>query len=329
MGGPNPITWGDCVRLPENAAGVLAARRLGRAVADPTRVPVPSPLVLHGPPGTGKSLIVRTLMGKLSAGLTGRSVAARELPTDADDGELNDLEAVDVLALEDIHHLPARSVADVCRLLDGRANRRRPTVVTAAAGPAELTALPRRLTSRLTGGLVVPLEPVSAAGRRVLLERHAARRKVVLTPDALDWLTARPTGGGVRPLLGAVERLAVLARGMSAALGAADVQTLLETQAEDDGPGRIDAIVARVAAAYGMSSHDLLGRSRLRSVVVPRQVAMYLARETVKLSYPKIAAAFGGRDHTTALHACRRVAELAAADPELDHLVRRLRAALC
>ena len=332
MGGPNPNTWGDCVRLPENAAGVLAVRRLARAVADPGRPAGPSPLVLHGPPGTGKSLLVRTLMTKLSAGLTGRSLPARDLPTDGDDGELGDLAAADVLAVEDIHHLPARSVADICRLLDVRVNRRRPTVVTASAGPAELTHLPRRLTSRLTGGLVVPLEPLSAAGRRVLVERHAARRAVALTPDALDWLAARPTGGGIRPLLGAVERLAVLARGGPAALGPADIERYLEAvDGTDgaDGPGGVAAIVGRVAAAYRVSSHDLLSASRLRSVVVPRHVAMYLAREVVKLSYPKIAAAFGGRDHTTVLHACRRVAALVALDPETDRLVRRLRAELC
>lgn len=329
MDGANPTTWGDCVRLPENAAGVLAARRLARAVADPGRPAVPSPLVLHGPPGTGKSLIVRTLMAKLSAGLTGRMLPARDLPTDDDDGELADLEAADVLAIEDIHHLPARSVADVCRLLDGRANRRRPTVVTASAGPAELTALPRRLTSRLTGGLVVPLDPLSAESRRVLVGRHAARRKLVLTPDALDWLAARPTGGGVRPLLGAVERLSVLARGAAESLGPADVRKLLETPDAADGPRRVDAIVRRVAAAYRVSSADLLGYGRLRTVVVPRHVAMYLAREVVKLSLPKLGAAFGGRDHTTILYACRRVATLVAADPETAQLVRRLRAELC
>jgi chromosomal replication initiator protein len=82
-----------------------------------------------------------------------------------------------------------------------------------------------------------------------------------------------------------------------------------------------------VAAAFGVRPRDVLGSCRQRAVLVPRQVAMYLAREVGRLSLPAIGAAFG-RDHTTVLHACRKVAEAVKADPKLRRTVRELKAEL-
>jgi chromosomal replication initiator protein len=326
--GLKPAAWGEFVALPENASALRAARRLARGLTHPSARPAtPTPLVLHGPPGTGKSLLVATLVRKLAAhptGPTARVVAAGEL-TRADD-ELADLLAGDLLAVEDVQHLPAKAGNVLCRILDHRAARRRPTVLTAAVGPAGLTHLPRRLTSRLAAGLVVQLEPLTPAGRRALLERLAERRHLPLTDDALDWLADQATGGGVRPLLGLVERLRVLARGFAGSLDAEAVRELL---AEKEPPPRrpVERIVGTVAAAFGVRPRDVLGSCRQRAVLVPRQVAMYLAREVGRLSLPAIGAAFG-RDHTTVLHACRKVAEAVKADPKLRRTVRELKAEL-
>ena len=87
-------------------------------------------------------------------------------------------------------------------------------------------------------------------------------------------------------------------------------------------------IVKRAAAAFGVSEKELLGRSRLRKCLVPRQAAMYLARELTRLSLPRIGAFFGGRDHTTVLHACRKVEADMAADEKLAGIVRQLRGEL-
>ena len=324
-----PSVWGRCVRLPENASAVAAARRVVRGALAGGGAGGPTPVLLHGPSGVGKSLVVDTLVAKLTAGPAGRTarvLAARDLPAGDADDDLGDLEAVDFLALEDVQQVPARSVGDLCRVLDRRAARRRPTVVTASAGPARLDALPRRLTSRLSAGLVVPIDPFSPDSRRVLAARRAAEKGLRLTPDALDTLAARPTGGGVRPLFGDLERLAVLAAGATEALDAAAVEGLLADPAADDA-GPVGRVIDRVAAAFAITPRELLGRGRLRPVLVPRMVAVALARELTGLSYPRLGAAFG-RDHTTAMHACRRVAELVAADPELAGVVRRLRAEL-
>lgn len=327
---PTPAAWADLVAVPENRSAVRAARRLARALTAPGRPVTPfAPLVLHGPPGTGKSAVAAALVRTVIAGpavRTAQTLPANDL--DDPDADFADLRAADLLVLEDLQHLPPRAADGVCRLLDARTARRRPTVVTANAGPAKLTALPRRLTSRLAAGLVVQLEPLSAASRRRVLDHLADRRGLRLTPDALAWLADRPTGGGVRPLLGVLEKLKVTARTRPGPLDRAAVEDALADPDANNGRPIMDAIVAKVAAAFGVKPKDMLGPSRLRTVMVPRQVAMYLAREVGKLPLVRVGEAFGGRDHSTVLHALRKVEVALAADAELAGKVRQLRAEL-
>lgn len=329
--GLKPAAWGEFVSVPENRSALAAVRRLAQSLtrSDSSRKPVPTPLVLHGPPGTGKTILVHTLIRKLiddPAGLTVQVVAAREVPKATDD-EQADLRLADLLAVEDLQHLPARGAGEFVRLLDHRTARRRPTVVSSSVGPARLTTLPRRLTSRLAAGLVVQLEPLSVASRRELLEHFAAKRRVRLTDDALDWLASRPTGGGVRPLLGMLETLTAQTRGVLGSLDADDVKRLLVGGQPTSRRGPVAAIVAKVAAVFGVAVKDVLGSCRQRAILVPRQVAMYLAREVAKLSSPQVGAAFK-RDHTTVLHACKRVKEAQKSDAKLRRTVRELKAAL-
>jgi chromosomal replication initiator protein len=326
---PSPAAWAEVVPLPENRSALRGVRRIAQALASSGRVP--NPLVLHGPPGTGKTLLATALIRAVvadPAGRTVQAVPANDLarPNDADaPADFTDLAECDLLVIEDLQHLPTRTADAVGRLLDARTSRRRPTVVTANAGPAGLKPLPRRLTSRLAAGLVVQLEPLSPASRRKLLAVLADRRGVCLTADAIDWLAERSTGGGARPLIGVVERLKVLARGKSEPL---DHETVAGLLAETDlGPAGVERIVARVAAAFGVKPRDLLGPSRLRAVMVPRQVAMYLAREAAKLPLAQIGKQFG-RDHTTVLHAVRMVKGSLAADAQLAGTVRQLWAEL-
>ncbi len=328
---PPRAAWGEFVALPENASALRAIRRLAKALGLIRRPVLPNPLVLHGPSGTGKTLLVQTLVAKLSAlpgGVTAQILAAAEIPRPKPDSpaELGDLCECDLLAIEDLQHLPVKAAAVLCRVLDDRAVHRRWTVLTSSVGPAGLTKLPRRLTSRLAAGLVVQLEPLTAPARRKLLARAAKLRGVRLTDDALDWLAGRGSGGGIRPQLGKLEKLRLLGRDI---VGSLDVDAVRELLAEKEpGATRTDRIIRRVAAVYEVSAKDLLGKCRQRAVVLPRQVAMYVARAVTKLSLPQIGKAFGGRDHTTVLHACRKIEAAMKADPKLRRTVRELKAEL-
>ncbi|MBA4064731.1 MAG: hypothetical protein C0501_13655 [Isosphaera sp.] len=320
---PPRIDLAGFLGRPENRSAVRAVRRLARAVLTGNRLPF-APLVLHGPPGCGKTALTAAALAALAAeapALTARVAPAGDLARPDDAGFADpDLADCDVLVLEDLQHLPARAAGAAADLLDHRAARRRPTVVTAGVGPAGLRHLPRRLTSRLAAGLVVRMDPLGAAGRRAVLA--AAARNLRLTHDALDWLAA---GVGLRAGLGRLRALALAAPDFPGPLDRTAAERVLAGSGQPTSrPDDLAAIMGRVCVAFGVGERELLGPSRLRTVLVPRQVAMYLAREVGRLSLPRIGAAFG-RDHTTVLHACRKVEADVAADAELAGRVRQLR----
>ncbi len=323
--------WSGFLVLPENRVAVRAVRSVYRSVVAGKR-PGATPLVLHGPPGTGKSHLSASLARRLSTspnGVTVRVVSAGDVSRSPEESLTDDeLTDCDLLALEDVQQLSEHKTDAACDLLDRRTARRRATVVTAHAGPSQLANLPHRLTSRLSAGLVVQLGPLTPSSRRSILAEAATAKKVRLTDEALDWLSEQVTGGGVRATLGLLQNLAQVASAFPGPLTRADVQqTLEETGQPTSAPNDISRIVERVAAAFGVSEKELLGPSRLRSVLQSRQVAMYLARELIGLSLPRLGAAFG-RDHTTVLHACRKVETALTEDTELAKRVRDLRAVL-
>lgn len=324
--------WNGFLLLPENRIAVRAAKAMCRAVLMGKR-PAANPLVLHGLPGVGKSRLVAGLTERLATapnGLTVQTVSVGDLLRSPDnsftDRELFDC---DLLALEDVQHLTDRTADAVCDLLDRRLTRRRATVVTASTGPAGLTHLTHRLTSRLSSGLVVALEPLSSTSRRVILADAASAKGVKLTAEALDWLAEQPSSGGIRAGLGLLQNLAQVAKSFPGPLGRAEVEQTLAGPGQPTSPALdVSTIVKRVALAFGVSETELLGASRLRGVLRSRQVAMFLARELTGLSLPRLGAAFGGRDHTTVLHACRKVEAEMAFDAGLATRVREVRAGL-
>lgn len=315
--------WGALTVLPENASAVRAAQRLlsGKPA---------TPLVLHGSPGVGKSAVVASLVAEFLASpvtRTARQLSAAEMPRPSKQSEaldLTDLIWTDLMVVEDLQHLSVRDVPTLCQLLDERQVHARPTVLTATSGPAGLTAFPRRLTNRLAAGLVVRLDTPGINSRRTLLERFAAERNVHLTPEALDWMAT--TADGIRPLLGFIGKLKPVMKGYPHPLTAAQVQEWLVEPTETETKSRLDRLVNRVASAFGVKAKEILGPSRLRTVLLPRQVAMTLARDTLKLPLAEIGKHFGGRDHTTVMHAVKKIEEQAQADVELAGRLRELRA---
>ncbi len=332
-------TFARFVATPENRAGWLAVQDFVNGAERSADL-----LYLHGPPGSGKTHLVQALVGELThrrPALVATVVAASDLgrvevpglfgdeePT-PDAQPLADARHCDLLVVEDLQHLALPAAETLVQVIDHLQARRRPAVLTGNAGPQQLRhrgqRFPARLTNRLAGGLVVALQPLGAASRLALLQDLAQRRQLAVPTEVLRWLAAHLSGG--RQLEGAVHRLEMLARGRREPL---DVPTIAATFSEHAGAGTltVERIAERVGGYFQVRATELQSRRRLRGVLVPRQVGMYLARQLTPLSLEQIGAYFGGRDHSTVLHACRKVEAALGRDPRLSGAVRQIRAEL-
>lgn len=320
-----PDTWAGLLVVPENRSAVRASERLAAAFRKEACGPrFARPLVFHGPTGCGKSALVRGLISQVISSDPPRTVqivAAGELPREPE--ELASLRAVDLLAIEDVQHLKSADVGPLLSLLDVRSTRRMPTVFTASAGPAVLE-LPRRMTSRLAAGLVVRLDVFGLASRVQFATSHAAAQSVRLSKEAVKWVAR--TADGLRHLSGMIDTLRAAGSTGKGVLSASAVRELLASPLPPT--PQLERITRTVASAFRVKVKELLGPSRLRTVLLPRQVAMYLGREVAKLPLTVIGKHFGGRDHTTVMNAVRKVAEAMKTDEELAGRVRELRRGL-
>jgi chromosomal replication initiator protein len=214
--------------------------------------------------------------------------------------------------------------------IDERVQHQQPMIFTATLGPARLkprgAALPSRLTSRLASGLVVALEPMQTPSRRKLLKMLAEDAKITIANEVLDWLAQHLTGGG-RQLHGAVGQIKTLQRLQAKPLRIDDLQAHFRTQIDAAKP-TVKRIAEHVSEFYRVKPKQMLSAQRSREVVLPRQVSMYLARQLTDWSFEKIGQYFGGRDHKTVQHACKKVGSLMQSDAELCGAVKQMHAEL-
>jgi chromosomal replication initiator protein len=271
-----------------------------------------NPLFLHGPSGTGKTHLVAALAHELAfrgPELTMQTVGTRELAgcqgANTFGRQSDSLDKCDFLAVEDVQHLPSRAAEILVRIIDERLARRQQIVCTATAGPAQLTHLPARLTSRLAAGLVVGLMPLGQASRLAFLQDRIERRQLPISRDALGWLAER-LSGSCRQLEGAVTRLETLVRLNDRIPDRTVVAEQFRIEAEAGRP-TMERIAECVGRHFQVDPRVLQSRRRSRRAMAARQIAMALVRRLTPLSLEQIGAYFGGRDHSTVLHACRKV----------------------
>jgi chromosomal replication initiator protein len=245
------------------------------------------------------------------------------------------LRGIDVLVIDDLQFLQGKSTqAEFCHTLNALIDAGRQVVIASDRPPTDLESLDERMRSRLAGGLVVEMGPLGEDLRlEILKTRMASARQYHPSFDVpapvLAYIARSVTHNG-RDLEGAINRLLahskLTSQPVTMELAEREVRDLIRPQ--EPRRVKIEDIQRIVARQYNVSRADLLSSRRTANVVRPRQVAMYLAKTLTLRSLPEIGRRFGGRDHTTVLHAVRKIENLvgndAALADEIEVLKRQL-----
>src|SRR5699024_5206414 len=217
---------------------------------------------------------------------------------------------VDILMIDDIQCLPGKdaTVEDFFHTFNALHNEAKQVVITSDQPPKMLKGFEERLRSRFEWGLLTDVQPPDMETRFAILRRKAAAEHLDVPDDVLEYIASR-VSSNIRELEGALIRVTAFANLNDQHIDASLAETVLKDFiTQDDTPAVTAAdIMGQTAAYFSLTLDDLCGTSRSRTLTTARQIAMYLCRELTDLSLPKIGQAFGGRDHTTVMHANKKI----------------------
>lgn len=234
--------------------------------------------------------------------------------------------SVDALLIDDIQFFAGkdRSQEEFFHTYNALLERGQQMILTCDRYPKEIDGVEERLKSRFGWGLTVAVEPPELETRVAILINKAEQTGMDLSRDAAFFIAQR-IRSNVRELEGALKRVMAHAQFSGRVIDIDLIrESLKDLLALQDKLVTIDNIQRVVADYYKLKMSDLLSKRRSRSVARPRQIAMALAKELTNYSLPEIGEAFGGRDHTTVLHACRKVKELEQSDREVERDLKNL-----
>lgn len=306
--------------------------------------PVFNPLYVHASVGLGKTHLLQGAAQAIEA--SGRRVLyltaerfmygfAASLKSQNALGFKEQLRGIDVLIIDDTQFLHGPKIQqEFCHTLNALIDAGKQVIVAADRAPSDLESLEERVRSRLAGGLVVEIGALDDTLRVKILESRIQAARVHLpgfdVAPAVVTHVARVITTNGRDLEGAVNRLLAHATLTGGTLDVSAAEDAIRDLVRSREPRRvkIEDIQRLVANHYNVSRADILSSRRTATVVRPRQIAMFLAKSLTLRSLPEIGRRFGGRDHTTVLHAVRKIEGMVSADTELageiEHLKRML-----
>lgn len=246
------------------------------------------------------------------------------------------LRSIDILLIDDMEFLQGeRTEEEFLHTLNALLDSGKQVVVASAVAPNQLESLDPRMKSRLGGGLVAELSSLDYDLRRRIVERRIEEKRAkepsfTLSDDVTNFL-AEKLVDSARDLDGAVTRLYATGHLTGDAITVESVEHIIRDLMKGQEPKRIkiEDILRLVSKHYSVSRNDLLSQRRQRSIVLPRQVAMYLAKQLTSRSLPEIGRRIGNRDHTTVLHAVRKIDEKVGTDQQLKSEIEELKRFLC
>ncbi len=285
-----------------------------------------NPLFIYGDSGLGKTHLLHAI-GAYAKELYGsvrvRYVSSEEFTNDFINSIRDDKASVfqkryrdlDILLVDDIQFLEnkERTQEEFFHTFNTLYNANKQIVISSDRPPKQLTTLEDRLRSRFEWGLITDIQPPELETRIAILRKKAAQDKLNAPDDVLEYIASK-ISTNIRELEGALIRVTAFAslnrQGVDLSLAEIVLKDLIP---EEGGPEITGStIMAQTASYFSLSVDDICGSSRSRVLVNARQIAMYLCREMTELSLPKIGQAFGGRDHTTVMHADRKIRQLMA-----------------
>ncbi|TDD72436.1 chromosomal replication initiator protein DnaA [Jiangella aurantiaca] len=300
-----------------HAATVAVAEAPGKAY---------NPLHVYGESGLGKTHLLHAIghyTRTMYPGTRVRYVSSEEFTNDFINSIRDDKASafqrryrdVDVLLIDDIQFLEGKiqTQEEFFHTFNTLHNANKQIVITSDRPPKQLSALEDRLRNRFEWGLTCDVQPPDLETRIAILSKKATQDHLNVSPDVLEYIASR-IATNIRELEGALIRVTAFAslnrQPVDLSLAEIVLRDLVPT---DSGPEITAAtIMAQTSAYFGLTIEDLQGTSRSRVLVTARQIAMYLCRELTELSLPKIGQHFGGRDHTTVMHAERKIRTLMA-----------------
>lgn len=281
------------------------------------------PLFIYGGTGLGKTHLMQAIGNQMLKESSSVNVVylhseqfVAEMVTALQNNKINDFKkyyrSVDALLIDDVQFFAGkeRSQEEFFHTFNSLIGRERLVVMTSDRYPKEIHGIESRLKSRLGGGLPIHIEPPELETRMAILMRKAAAASVVM-PDDVAYFMAHRMHSNVRELEGALCRVVAHAnftgRTITIELAKEALRDLLPIY---ERLATIENIQRTVARHFKIRVADLLSKKRTRSIARPRQIAMALCKDLTNHSLPEIGDAFGGRDHTTVLYACRKIADL-------------------
>ena len=285
-----------------------------------------NPLFIYGDSGLGKTHLLHAIGDyalSLYAGIRVRYVSSEEFTNDFINSIANNRGSafqaryrdVDILLIDDIQFLAGkdRTLEEFFHTFNSLHNNNKQVVITSDQPPKLLAGFEDRMKSRFEWGLLTDIQPPELETRIAILRKKALSEGLSAPDDALEYIASK-ISSNIRELEGALIRVTAFASLNRQPVDVALAEMVLKDLITDDGAQEITSsqILTQTAEYFKLSMEELCSKSRTRTLVTARQIAMYLCRELTDMSLPKIGQELGGRDHTTVIHADRKIRELMA-----------------
>ena len=305
-----------------------------------------NPLFIYGSSGLGKTHLMHAIGHQaldLNPDLRVKYVATEELVNDFinsihSTGTESNIEAsndfqeryrnLDILMVDDVQFLDGRTetIEAVFHIFNHLHTHNKQVVFTSDVHPSKLSGIPERLITRFEWGLTTDIQAPNLETRIVILQKKAERENMNIQDDAVFEFIARHFTSSVRELEGRLTRITAWAEINNKAIDIDLVTTVLKDEIPLELVQSIHPkdIIKITADRFKISVDDMCGKSRAQQITLPRQISMYLCRDLTDLSLPKIGQLYGGRDHTTVMHAINKITELVKSDRQIYEQVSEL-----